>query len=175
VKYIWSSGQKDRMKFISSGDKEMTTELTKLIHPDYLPKVYGGNLDYSPPKRCSYEEIMSQLKCIPKKEYLLQTIKNGDKFVKDFTVTAGDNLIDTWIHYNFKTQDHNVKFYVTFQGKEAKPVSIIDEAEYNSHQIPVFGRFKIDQPGKYSLVWDNTASWFNSKNLSYHITTGNRQ
>jgi len=74
VKYIWSSGQTDRMKFISSGSSDLTKELTTVIHPDYLPKIYGGNLDYSPPPKSTYDDIMSQVKAIPKKEYVVETV-----------------------------------------------------------------------------------------------------
>ena len=37
------------------------------------------------------------------------------------------------------------RFYVTFQGKDGKAVNIIDDGDLNSHQIPSFGRFMMDQ------------------------------
>jgi hypothetical protein len=51
---------------LASGSSDLTKELTTVIHPDYLPKMYGGNLDYSPPARSTYDEILAQVKAIPK-------------------------------------------------------------------------------------------------------------
>jgi hypothetical protein len=172
VKYIWSSGQKDRMKFISSGASDLTSQLTQVIHPDFLPKMYGGNLDYSPPKRSTYDDILAEVKQIPKKEYVIETVKNGGKFTKEFTVAQGDQLFGTCVHYEFKTIDYGVKFYVQYVGKDGKAVHIIDDGELNTHQIPSFGRFMMDKPGKYIVCWDNSSSWVTSKTLHYTIKTG---
>lgn len=173
VKYIWSSGQTDRMKFISSGSSDLTKELTTVIHPDNLPKIYGGNLDYSPPARSSYDDIIAQVKAIPKKEFVTETVSRSSKLTKDFVVGEGSDQLGKSVHYEFKTDDYEIRYEVTYEANGAKPVSIIEMSEVNSHQIPVFGRWKLDKPGKYSITFDNN-SWVREKTLHYTLKTLDR-
>jgi hypothetical protein len=49
----------------------LTKELSTVIHPDYLPKMYGGNLEYTLPPKRTYDEIMAELKTIPKVLFIL--------------------------------------------------------------------------------------------------------
>jgi len=173
VKYIWSSGQHERMKFISSGSSDMTKELTKAIHPDLLPKIYGGNLDYSPPAKCSYEEIIAEAKSLPKKDYAVtETVPRSGKLSKDFVVENGSDLLGKAVHYDFKTDDYDIRLEVTYEATGSKPVYLIDNHEVNSHQIPSFGRWKMDKPGKYTITWDNTSSWTRSKTVHYNLKSG---
>jgi len=125
-----------------------------------------------PTKKATYAEIMEDIKILPKKEYLAETIPRGNKFRKEFVVQQGDKLYDTWIHYEFKTDD-SLYFGVTFEstGGQGKPVNIIDSYSDNFHQIPVFGRFNLEQPGKYTVCWDNSGNW-TQRILSYSLQTG---
>ena len=44
------------------------------------------------------------------KEYLVESVKAGGKFTKDFTVANGDELFNTCVHYEFKTIDNGIKY-----------------------------------------------------------------
>jgi len=155
------------MQFISSGSSDIS-DLLKVIDPDNLPKEYGGELDYMPPTKKPFDDIMTQLKPIPKKNYIEEGICRSDKFQKVINVNENSEGYGKYLEYEFKTTPDDIIFSVTFQpqGSSQKPEKFYECEKFNSHEIPVFGRIFLNKVGNYNLCWTND-SFIRSKKLFY--------
>jgi len=168
VQYFWDENQKKKFQFVQSGENHVAV-LTKAVDPSFLPKAYGGTMDYDLPKG-DIVQMKKELAAIPAKKYAnTDFVPRSGKLEK--VVVAEEGSI---IHYEFKTIDYDVSFGVHYKKSE---VSQVEEhwavQRVDSHQIPVFGRFKVEKAGHYVLLWDNTASWTRGKDLHFTINIVN--
>eukprot|EP00727_Mastigamoeba_balamuthi_P010619 m51a1_g618 hypothetical protein (476) ;mRNA; f:106485-108745 len=69
------------------------------------------------------------------------------------------------------TTDKDIQFKATFEAEAAKGklVAVHELLLVNSHVAPVTGSYTAKEQGMLTLVWDNTHSWFTSKNLTFRV------
>lgn len=121
-----------------------------------LPEEYGG--------RCSCPGG-----CIPRPQYdVTATVPSRDKLVRQIECPAGGGEL-AW---SFSTKDHNVAFGVEWTpasgGAKGKVVAVPCE-RVDSHHYPVSGSHLTNEAGTWTVTWDNSFSYFTSKELSYTV------
>ncbi|ETW06012.1 hypothetical protein, variant [Aphanomyces invadans] len=72
------------------------------------------------------------------------------------------------LSYTFETKDMDIDFSITFEGLTSVEY-LVHPTRCASHESTVRGSLDIPGPGTVVLVWDNEYSWFNAKELSYHV------
>uniref|UniRef100_A0A8C5D618 FYVE and coiled-coil domain-containing protein 1 n=1 Tax=Gouania willdenowi TaxID=441366 RepID=A0A8C5D618_GOUWI len=97
-------------------------------------------------------------------------IKSGSYSI--ITVDVGDcGSTLSWI---FSTETKSMSFSVVFQEKNDTPLEkskvLIPLTRCNAHKEKVQGQLKVQLPGRYTLIFDNSFSRFISKKVFYHLT-----
>jgi len=162
VQYFWDEHQKAKFQFVSSSENHSPI-LLKVISPEYLPKSYGGSLDYAIPKK-TIEQLKVEINAIPKKQFLEDFVPRSGTLEKVFDLTQ----IGSFFHYEFKTTDYDISFGIKYRpSKDSKTEEIVPNTLCESNVIPIFARLPITKAGQYILVWDNTNSWTRGKQLFY--------
>lgn len=72
------------------------------------------------------------------------------------------------IRYKFSTEGGDISFESKFLSSDTS-VIVTEKARVDSDSKPLIGEFVAHKEGTFVLSFDNTYSWFNSKNLSYHV------
>eukprot|EP01105_Mastigella_eilhardi_P027597 TRINITY_DN85_c1_g1_i1.p1 TRINITY_DN85_c1_g1~~TRINITY_DN85_c1_g1_i1.p1 ORF type:complete len:437 (+),score=157.66 TRINITY_DN85_c1_g1_i1:404-1714(+) len=67
------------------------------------------------------------------------------------------------------TTDKDIKFRVSTETTNGETV-VVPLALVNSHEAPVKGSHDAAEDGSVHLFWDNSYSWFSSKNLTYRVS-----
>jgi len=88
-------------------------------------------------------------------------VEKGKTFEKTIHVPEGFELVYEWI-----CEDSDALFSI----KAPDSSFILEPKSYDCNLItkPFHGRFKATQEGVYTLVWDNTSSWFSNRTVYYH-------
>ncbi|GMF65366.1 unnamed protein product [Phytophthora lilii] len=73
------------------------------------------------------------------------------------------------LHYTFSTRDYDVNFGVQMICADGSLVELLDTRRYESQKQQVQGQLSLVGPGMVLLLWDNSFSWVNAKQLAYHV------
>ncbi|GMF31837.1 unnamed protein product [Phytophthora fragariaefolia] len=73
------------------------------------------------------------------------------------------------LHYSFSTRDYDVNFGVQMICADGSLIELLDTRRYESQKQQVQGQLSLAGPGMVLLLWDNSFSWLNSKQLAYHV------
>ncbi|KAL4162010.1 hypothetical protein PRNP1_002558 [Phytophthora ramorum] len=73
------------------------------------------------------------------------------------------------LHYAFSTRDYDVNFGVQMVCADGSLIELLDTQRYESQKQQVEGQLKLSGPGMVLLIWDNSFSWVNTKQLAYHV------
>jgi len=79
---------------------------------------------------------------------------------------------ESWtIIWEFMTKDYDIKFGLKYkESKEHEKDDYIVPLELiESYKSAVYGEYKVDKSGIYILHWDNTYSYYHTKDLKYKI------
>ncbi|KAE9351962.1 hypothetical protein PF008_g5684 [Phytophthora fragariae] len=71
--------------------------------------------------------------------------------------------------YAFSTRDYDVNFGVQMICADGSLIELLDTRRYESQKQQVQGQLRLSGPGMVLLLWDNSFSWVNSKQLAYHV------
>ncbi|XP_075921896.1 SEC14-like protein 2 [Petromyzon marinus] len=72
--------------------------------------------------------------------------------------------------WSFQTESHDIGFGVSMQREGGEDTRIIIAVQrHNTHLIPEHGTLTAQEPGLYSLLFDNSYSWIHSKNLQFTV------
>jgi metal transporter CNNM len=165
VQYFWDAKQQAKFQFVQAG-YDHGAVLVRAISPEFLPKRYGGTLEYDLPQRLPIEDLKKELAGIPPKQWISAVVPRSEEFSKSFDLEAGSVF-----HYEFKTADYDVGFGIKFRKANGHPIEpFIESKRFDSNVIPAWGRFKVEKAGTYILVWDNTYSWTRGKDLFYNTS-----
>ena len=74
----------------------------------------------------------------------------------------------TTVHWVFHSKGYDVRFGIVKGGNKAAREYFVANTVY-APDTPQQGKVVFDTPGNYFLVWDNTYSWFNEKNVVYSV------
>ncbi|KAL3662484.1 hypothetical protein V7S43_012339 [Phytophthora oleae] len=73
------------------------------------------------------------------------------------------------LHYSFSTRDYDVNFGVQMICSDGSLIELLDTRRYESQKQQVEGQLSLSGPGMVLLLWDNSFSWVNTKQLAYHV------
>ncbi|KAG7399445.1 hypothetical protein PHYBOEH_008817 [Phytophthora boehmeriae] len=73
------------------------------------------------------------------------------------------------LHYAFSTRDYDVNFGVQMICADGSLVELLEPRRYESQKQQVQGQLALTGPGMVLLLWDNSFSWVNTKQLAYHV------
>ncbi|KAG3109659.1 hypothetical protein PI124_g10929 [Phytophthora idaei] len=73
------------------------------------------------------------------------------------------------LHYSFSTRDYDVNFSVQMICADGSLIELLDTRRYESQKQQVEGHLSLTGPGMVLLLWDNSFSWVNTKQLAYHV------
>ncbi|CAH0476751.1 unnamed protein product [Peronospora belbahrii] len=71
--------------------------------------------------------------------------------------------------YSFSTRNYDVNFGVQMISADGDLIELLGTRRYESHKEQVQGRLSLTGPGMVLLLWDNSFSWVNSKQLAYNV------
>ncbi|RDD46460.1 SEC14-like protein 2 [Trichoplax sp. H2] len=168
-----------KVKLLGSDYKET---LLKVINPNTLPKYYGGNL-----KDSDSDEKCSEWICyggeVPHSYYINQNaslqddlnwqnvvISAGLSFKAEYPVDVKGSIF----RWKFRCKKHDIGFGVYFK-KNLKintlqnMKNLIPVERHSCRVIPERGSLYCEDVGIYALVFDNSYSYFNWKDVSYQI------
>lgn len=95
-------------------------------------------------------------------ECLTAVVDKGTKHEATIALGEGHTLVYEWI-----LEDNDIVFSIL--GPDGQVV--VDAASHacnRANDTPHQGRLLAKAPGTYTLVWDNSASWFTAKTVYYH-------
>ncbi|TMW66511.1 hypothetical protein Poli38472_004276 [Pythium oligandrum] len=73
------------------------------------------------------------------------------------------------VHYEFSTRDFDINFAIQMIDINGTMLELLPSQRYESHKHTVTGQLNVTGPGLLLLVWDNSFSWLNTKQLAYTI------
>lgn len=72
--------------------------------------------------------------------------------------------------WDFQTDQYDIRMGLDYKANEdSEPQTLIKLHRVDSHRIPESGRYKCFKTGIYEIIFDNTYSWMNKKDLIYKI------
>ncbi|GFR33264.1 retinal-binding protein, partial [Trichonephila clavata] len=177
-KTIFSSDVIDKLKFYgSSGWKE---DFLKIIDADELPAFLGGNKT-DPDGNPLCKTFVRHVQQIPESYYfnnrkkLLSssshlkklTVQRSSVEEMRFNITERGSLLE-W-EFELKNRDIDFAIYFNSSGEESKLVEIVPRQRFDTYYGPEKNHVKCENPGIYTIVFDNTYSWVYSKEVFYRI------
>jgi hypothetical protein len=130
------------------------SRLLELVDADQLPAEYGGT--------CSCPNG-----CIPRPQFDEKaTVSSRDKLVRRMPCPPeGGELA-----WSFLSIDHDIKFSVEFEPVASSEKTTIHAlGKCDSHHFPVSNAHKSTQHGHWVVTWDNTYSFFTSKDVHFSL------
>ncbi|GFR21877.1 retinal-binding protein [Trichonephila clavata] len=177
-KPLFSSAVIEKLIFYgSSGWKE---DLLKIIDADALPAFLGGNKtdpDGNPlcktfVKHC--EKIPESYYFNIRKELLSScshlkklTVQRSSMEEMRFNITERGSLLE-W-EFELKNRDIDFSVYFNSSGEESKLVETVPKQRLDTYYGPEKNYVKCENPGIYTIVFDNSYSWVHSKEVFYRI------
>ncbi|KAF4317472.1 hypothetical protein G195_009161 [Phytophthora kernoviae 00238/432] len=73
------------------------------------------------------------------------------------------------LHYTFSTRDYDVNFGVQMICADGSLIELLETRRYESQKQEVQGQLALTGPGMVLLLWDNSFSWVNTKQLAYQV------
>lgn len=99
-------------------------------------------------------------------EFVETTIKKGGQLQMDFECTA-ENRVLRW---EFRTFDHDIRFGVRYvNGRTGEEAVEVELARVASHQLDEIGFIDCHPGCTYSVVFDNSYSYFTAKRIRYAV------
>ena len=71
--------------------------------------------------------------------------------------------------FSFSTKDYDVNFGVQMICADGSLIELLGTRRYESQKKQVQGQLNLTGPGMVLLLWDNSFSWVNTKQLAYHV------
>ncbi|CAL1279025.1 unnamed protein product [Larinioides sclopetarius] len=149
------------------------------IDPDNLPAFLGGNRT-DPDGNPLCETFIVRGKPVPK-SYYLQTRKkklaldsNVQKVIvvpfskEEITLTVREE--NSYLEWEFETKNRDIDFSLLFKREspeDMEDVVLIPKQRIDTNDEPEQGCFKCEEVGNYTFVFDNSYSWFHSKEIYY--------
>ncbi|KFM72976.1 SEC14-like protein 4, partial [Stegodyphus mimosarum] len=161
---------------------EVPAALTKKIDPSILPACLGGTKidpDGNPECPSLYEKPMGatipENMMLTNQFHLLKEDKSAEKtVVENRSAFRIENLItepNSILKWDFQTTQYDIRVGLNYKPDKASEFEeIIPLHRVESHRIPESGSFSCQNAGIYEIVFDNTYSWINKKELIYKIT-----
>ncbi|KAI9561415.1 SEC14-like protein [Daphnia sinensis] len=148
--------------------------LLEEFDPEELPACYGGTLT-DPDGNPNCITMVNMGGQIPKSYYLSRTldtinkscltVSNGCKEQLEFQVTqAGDIL-----KWDFHSEGGDIAFAV-YRKEDSQLIAVVPHDRVDCHITPEEGEIHCDHTGVYIVEFDNSFSYFRSKNIWYSIT-----
>jgi len=165
AQHFFDEGQKSKFEFFGVGD-DYQTKLHKMVAPEYLPKKYGGELDWAPPPGGDIKKLGLEIPKQAKKKWVKAEVPRGGTYEKEIVIST--EHIGASLLWEFKTVKHDVGFCVHYIAPDSSDrEEIVEPIRVESHLSEVYGVREVEKEGKYVLHWFNTYSWYNSKDLKY--------
>ncbi|CAG7815172.1 unnamed protein product [Allacma fusca] len=173
VKPLLNSRTLAKVRILGSNKQKWQEVLLNHVDATQIPPFWGG----SRPGRdefCSDDWFMESLP--PNffkrngttfdefgEEWNTITVPAREKVLFEYFVKPGE---DCYLRWAFRTQGYDIGFAIYFGEEENFPVKY---QRVDSHQERQEGSLNLDQPGKYTLEFDNAYSRTRSKTLHYSI------
>jgi len=160
ISYLWDEEQRNKMVFLGS---DFHAEIAKLIDPIYLPKEFGGTTEWSMPKGGSIAKLNMKFP-EDKRPWAKVTVGRSDKHkIVIHIPKVSEQQIIKW---EFRTKDYDIAFGLLHSDSKDAPTSeIIKIEKVSSNTTTISGAHRVEKPGLYHLVWDNSSSWTRSKEM----------
>uniref|UniRef100_A0AAV1U0P9 GOLD domain-containing protein n=1 Tax=Peronospora matthiolae TaxID=2874970 RepID=A0AAV1U0P9_9STRA len=71
--------------------------------------------------------------------------------------------------YSFRTRTYDVTFGVQMICADGSLIQLLEPRRYESQKQHVEGKLALTGPAMVLLLWDNSFSWVNTKQLAYHV------
>ncbi|XP_071849345.1 SEC14-like protein 2 [Apostichopus japonicus] len=161
-----------KIKFLKGSNWQKS--VTKYIDPDILPKHWGGNrVDENGNPKCP--EIVRLGGKVPESYYVKDHLKSDESLTKLVIGKSSHKELKyqvvvpkSAIRYQFKTDEGEISFGITYVQKGKDPVIILPVQKVQSHITSVDGEIATEEMGSYVIRFDNSAM-LKSKTLSYLI------
>uniref|UniRef100_A0A0C9QZQ8 Sec14l2_0 protein n=2 Tax=Fopius arisanus TaxID=64838 RepID=A0A0C9QZQ8_9HYME len=147
----------------------------KIIPKDQIPAHFGGTLT-DPDGNPRFRSKICQGGKVPKEMYK----KNFDQSNEDFTtviVKKGDKMkidfvpekLGSILSWEFRSENHDIRFGVLRRGTGGEKVELIPVRRVAAHQLDEVGVLTCEEPGTYSVVFDNSYSLLRNKKIHYNV------
>ncbi|KFM68619.1 SEC14-like protein 2, partial [Stegodyphus mimosarum] len=154
--------------------------LLQHIDEDVLPAFLGGKRT-DPDGNPNCNTFISHGGAIPESYYLTKSTKSLSKSpgVKKFIVTRFSSVdikfevkeIGSFIQWEFETKCRDIGFGLYLKtSKENKLIELIPKQRIDTSFESETGMYKCEKAGTYILTFDNTYSWFHSKEIYLRAT-----
>ncbi|XP_035217161.1 SEC14-like protein 2 [Stegodyphus dumicola] len=175
VKPLFTGATLNKIKiFGKDGWKE---ELLKLIDPEVLPVSLGGTrTDSDGDPRCS--ATINQGGPVPASYYFRSNTRRlcyqpGVKKLNVSRMSKVNVVLDvdepgSLIEWEFETENKDIGFGLYFQSLDSlqnKPKELIPKQRVEAHVACETGMYQCEVPGTYILMFDNTYSWLQQKEI----------
>ncbi|XP_035214971.1 SEC14-like protein 2 isoform X2 [Stegodyphus dumicola] len=152
-------------------------ELLKTIDPEVLPAFLGGDrTDHDGNTMCN---TIVKHGCLVPEEYYMTKSSNrlsSQPGVKKLSVARLSKVCielnveeaGSLIEWEFETENRDIGFVLLRKesnSNDCTPKELIPEQRIDTHMATEAGMYQCDRPGTYILVFDNTYSWFHSKEI----------
>ncbi|GIY49271.1 retinal-binding protein, partial [Caerostris darwini] len=160
-------------------------ELLRTIDADVLPACLGGTRT-DPDGNPQCNTFINWGGTVPQQYYLT---KNIEKFAKKegvkrvliprqskFEVKIEITELDSIIEWEYEVKRHDIGFQVIWEESNDSGTEITDLIpmhKFETELEPLKGMLKCKKLGIYTIVFDNTYSWFYSKELCYRTRVTN--
>ncbi|CAD5117516.1 DgyrCDS6283 [Dimorphilus gyrociliatus] len=173
VKPFLSKRTSGKVKILGNNYKE---ELVAELGPDCLPESYGGNLS-GPDGDPEYSLKVCQGGTVPP-EFFADDLGYDLSEFTEAKISPGKSVDETIkvekpfsiLSWAFQTKSKDIQYGLFFRPLEeanSQEQTIIPLMRVNSHLVPEDGIHTCKAAGYYSLRFDNSYSWFNSKKIHY--------
>ncbi|KFM72977.1 SEC14-like protein 2, partial [Stegodyphus mimosarum] len=175
VKPLFTGATLNKIKIYGKdGWKE---ELLKLIDPEVLPVSLGGTrTDSDGDPRCS--ATINQGGPVPPSYYFRSNTRRlcyqpGVKKLNVSRMSKVNVVLDvdepgSLIEWEFETENKDIGFGLYFQSLDSlqnKPKELIPKQRVEAHVACETGMYQCEVPGTYILMFDNTYSWLQQKEI----------
>lgn len=152
-------------------------ELSSFIDPDVLPAALGGEkLGVDGDPRCP--EQVNQGGLVPQSYYFRSSTRRlcyqpGVKKLQVSRMSKVNVVLDvdepgSLIEWEFETENRDIGFGLYFQSEDSvqkKPRELIPKQRVEAHVACETGAYQCEFPGTYILMFDNTYSWLQQKEI----------
>ncbi|XP_057372015.1 SEC14-like protein 2 [Daphnia carinata] len=142
--------------------------------PQELPACYGGTLT-DPDGNPNCITMVNMGGEVPKSYYFTRnldatnkkcfTVPNGSKEQLEFQVTQAGAILK----WDFHSEGGDIAFAV-YRKEDSQLIAVVPHDRIDCHVIPEEGLIHCDETGVYVVEFDNSFSYFRSKNVWYSIT-----
>ncbi|XP_011307420.1 SEC14-like protein 2 [Fopius arisanus] len=92
-------------------------------------------------------------------------VKKGDKMKIDFVPEKLGSILS----WEFRSENHDIRFGVLRRGTGGEKVELIPVRRVAAHQLDEVGVLTCEEPGTYSVVFDNSYSLLRNKKIHYNV------